>query len=168
MKIRHIPGATNTAADALSRICCPLITFTDADSWLPDYKEDPQFASIFGLSGSLLTADRLHRGRFWKGDLIEVPRRRVQEVLTNFHDGATTGYLGVAKTMDLLSRIFTIPHLRKMVNDFVGSWPTCQVSKAEHASQRGLLQSTVLPCVDCIPFPWIGRLFPNFAGSIAS
>ena len=65
LQIRHIPVATNTAADALSRLaCCPLVASTDADSWLEDYREDHAFASQFGLSVALLSPDRLHRGRF--------------------------------------------------------------------------------------------------------
>ena len=144
LQIRRIPVATNTAADALSRLaCCPLVLSTDTDSWLDDYRADPAFASHVGLSGALLVHDRLHRGRFWEGDLICVPRRQMLEILHFFHDGATQGHFGTAKTLDLISRRFTFPHMRKAVDTFVQSCPACQVSKAEHANPRGLLKSAV-------------------------
>ena len=48
----HIPGVSNTAADALSRIC-PLIE--NEDSWLTDYKADPVLRDkYFKADGTLL------------------------------------------------------------------------------------------------------------------
>ena len=69
LTLKHIPGATNTAADALSRLC-PMISSVDSDTWLFEYKADPEFAALFASSGELLEAASMHRWRVWAGDLI--------------------------------------------------------------------------------------------------
>ena len=57
IEFRHIPGVSNTAADALSRppevnaLLCPLITDSPEHSWLNDYKADPVTrAEFFALT----------------------------------------------------------------------------------------------------------------------
>ena len=122
------------------------------------------FVSHFGLSSALLIPDRAHRGRCWEGDLICVPRRQVWEFLRSFHDGATQGHSGTAKTLAFLARRFASPHVRQAVDSFVRSCPACQVSKAEHANPRGLLQSTILPLRrwQSIALDW--TFLPSFRG----
>ena len=53
LTINHIPGATDTAADALSRLC-PMITSVDGDSWVADYQADPAFKALFNAAGALV------------------------------------------------------------------------------------------------------------------
>ena len=42
LTLKHIPGAPNTEADALSRLF-PMICSVDEDTWLAEYKSDPDF-----------------------------------------------------------------------------------------------------------------------------
>ena len=82
LTIKHIPGATNTAADALSRLC-PVITSVDGDSWVADYQADPAFKALFNAAAALVLSDSLHRGRVWDGDLIRVPVGRFWKLFAN-------------------------------------------------------------------------------------
>ena len=98
----HIPGVSNTAADALSRIC-PLIE--NEDSWLPDYKADPVLRDkYFKAGGTLLDGTHFSRGRIWDVDRIVVPTARVTEVLRNHHPSVLSGHWSTAKTRDLVER----------------------------------------------------------------
>ena len=70
IEFRHIPGASNTAADALSRppegllLACPLIMDSPEHSWLPDYKADPVTRAVFfAPDGSLLPETNFKHGR---------------------------------------------------------------------------------------------------------
>ena len=71
LTIKHIAGATNTAADALSRLC-PMITTVDGDSFVVEYQADHAFKHLFNAAWALVSSDSLHRGRVWEGDLILV------------------------------------------------------------------------------------------------
>ena len=71
LAIKHIPGATITAADALSQLC-PMITSEDGHSWVADYLADPAFKTWFNAAWALVSFDSLHRGRVWAGYLIRV------------------------------------------------------------------------------------------------
>ena len=60
IEFRHIPGVSNTAADALSRppeanpLICPLFTESPEYSWLNDYKADPVTrVEFFATDGQL-------------------------------------------------------------------------------------------------------------------
>ena len=69
LTLNHIPGATNTAADTLSRLC-PMLSSVDADTWVADYRVDPEFSVLFSPAEALLEAASMHRGRVWKEELI--------------------------------------------------------------------------------------------------
>ena len=72
LTIKHITGATNTAADALSRLC-PFIASVYGDSLVADYQADPAFHFLFNAAGRLR---RPTRPPSWSGlgrDLIRVP-----------------------------------------------------------------------------------------------
>ena len=84
-------GTSNTAADALSRVC-PLIE--NEDSWLADYKAGPALRDkYFKADGTLLDSTHISRGRIWEVDRIVVPKARVQEVLRNHHSSVLAGHL---------------------------------------------------------------------------
>ena len=60
IEIAHIPGVTNTAADALSRLACPLLAQAE-DDWKTDYVADPRLGKIyFDAEGTCLIPQSYH------------------------------------------------------------------------------------------------------------
>ena len=163
LTLKHIPGATNTASDALSRLC-PMISSVDADTWLADYRVDPDFSALFSPTGDLLDAASMHRSRVWMEELFRVPLARTQEVVRNFHDGSTSGHRGTSKTLDLLDRRFIFPRMRHIFEEYVRSSPRCQKAKADQKSPRGLLHSVVLPIRRWQSISLDRTMVPPFAG----
>ena len=115
----HIPGTSNTAADALSRLC-PLIA-SDADSsWLADYKADPlTFSQYFAPDGSLLPTTDFKHGRIRRVDRDIVPASRVQEVIHNHHSSVLAGHWSAPKTRHLAERRYSFPGLPTAIEKFV-------------------------------------------------
>ena len=77
LTLKHIPVATNTAADALSRLC-PMISSIDAETRVVEYRVDPELLALFSPAGDRLDAASMHRGRAWREELIRVPLSRTQ------------------------------------------------------------------------------------------
>ena len=100
----HIPGTSNTAADALSRLC-PLIASDSDTSWLADHKAGPlTFSQYFAPDGSLLPTTDYKDGRIWRVDRVIVPAYRVQEVIRNHHSSVLAGHWSAFKTRHLVER----------------------------------------------------------------
>ena len=59
LTLNRIPGATNTAADALSRLC-PMLSSVDADTWVADYRVDSKFSVLFSNTWAPLGAVSMH------------------------------------------------------------------------------------------------------------
>ena len=89
LTIHHIPGTTNSAADALSRdpelmpvmpvmpLVCPVVPAQGGsvpagpayEDWIPDYKNDPYcLAAYFGEDGELKDPTQLYHGKLWYDD----------------------------------------------------------------------------------------------------
>ena len=139
----HNAGVSNTAADAISRIC-PLIE--NNDFWLRDYNADPVLPDkYFKADGTLLDSTHFSRGRIWDVDRIVVPTARITEVLRNHHSSVLSGHWSTAKTRDLVERRYTFPGLLKAVTSFVEACDICQRTKFERGRHRGLLKAIELP-----------------------
>ena len=93
-----------------------MITSVDGDSWVADYLADAAFKALFNAAWAFVSSDSLHRGRVWAGDLIRVPVGRVLEITRDFHDGATSGHGGTAKTASLFARRFQFSKMRQQVH----------------------------------------------------
>ena len=138
IEFRHIPGTSNTAADALSRppeanpLICPLITDSPEHSWLNDYKSDPVTrAEFFATDGSLLPETNFKHGRIWRVDRIIVPASRVQEVIRYHHSSVLSGHWSAPKTRHLVERRYTFPGLPAAIDKFVECCDICQRTKSE-------------------------------------
>ena len=144
LEISHIAGKENTAADALSRLACPLIAVPD--DWTPDYKADPKIAkTYFDAQGNLLLPHAFHHGRLWDADRILVPRNRIKEVIASCHRGLTQGHWGPRKTYDLVARKYVFPHMKVLITEFVRACRVCQHIKPDRRGEQGLLQPLKLP-----------------------
>ena len=145
-ELKHIPGSTNTAADALSRpddeatLC---VFHLDLDmSWEPAYREDPDvyplyFAPAEDNAGAMLQPHEWHHGRFWVDDRIVVPRTKVASVLEQYHDQLVAGHWGIPKTVEIIKRRFTFPCIRQAVLQHVRTCQACQASKPNRARAGG-------------------------------
>ena len=97
-EVKHIPGSTNTAADALSRIAnlqlaIHSLEIDNESSWEDAYKADPMLlAKYFTENGDLKDSTKWHNGRLWEDDLIVVPEAKITSVLTQHHDNMIAGH----------------------------------------------------------------------------
>lgn len=75
-------------------------------------------------------------------DKIMVPdNEEIQlQILRSRHDAPLAGHLGRAKTLDLVTRTFYWPSLRRYVHRYVDGCDLCQRSKSTRHSRYGLLQ----------------------------
>jgi transposase InsO family protein len=78
-------------------------------------------------------------------DLIFVPQSCYVDVLKLRHDTPLAGHFGFLKTLDLVSRDFFWPGMRKFIKDFVSSCDICQRIKPSRHAPYGLLQSLPTP-----------------------
>jgi Integrase zinc binding domain len=56
------------------------------------------------------------------------------------HDAIVSGHLGVAKTIDRISRNFTWPSIQAQVTAYVTTCDRCQRDKSPNQRPSGLLQ----------------------------
>jgi hypothetical protein len=66
-------------------------------------------------------------------------------ILEECHDSPMAGHFGFAKTLDLVSRTFYWPSMRKYIKDYVGGCDICQRSKSSNHKPYGLLQPLPIP-----------------------
>ena len=149
--IHHIPGTTNTAADALSRdpaLISPLLPMPAYEDWTEAYLEDPATkAEFFTEDDELLNPARFYHGHLYRAgdDRIVVPTSKIPFVLAECHDAVMAGHLGVDKTIDLISRKYTFPELRSHVVKHVRECHICQTAKTEHRRARGVVMPLRIP-----------------------
>lgn len=136
-EIRHVPGAANCRADALSR--------------RPDY---------FPLEGGATTDPTNLRQLIPTVDLAAIEDNisndkefikeelRQLDIIENRHCNLQAGHYGLAKTLELIQRDFYWPKMSQMVKKFIDSC-SCIRSKSSKHSPYGLLNP--LPIPDC---PW--------------
>ena len=159
VEIAHLPGKDNTAADALSRLACPMIAQSAAeDDWLAAYKADPKIARIyFDAQGNLTLPHAFHHHRIWDADRILVPRSKIREVIEQCHSTVLQGHWGPRKTFDLVARKYFFPHAKTLVQEFVRACLTCQRIKPDRRGEQGLYRALPLPtrkwqsiCIDWV------------------
>ena len=144
--IQHIPGTTNTAADALSRLC-PVVAGAplEPDSWKQFYLSDPTIGPDYYHDGMLIDPTLWHHGRLWVDDRILVPAAKIAETIAAHHSSVLAGHWGAQKTFDILDRKFIIAEMRARVKEFCRTCDACQRVKADRRNQHGLLEPLSLP-----------------------
>ena len=102
----------------------------------------------------ILTNPRQHHNQFvvkdgmiYCGQQLYIPADREikAELLREAHDVAVSGHVGVAKTVDLLSRTYYWPQLQEDVKDYIKSCLACQSNKARNQPLAGLAHSIPHP-----------------------
>jgi hypothetical protein len=72
------------------------------------------------------------------------------QILKSCHDSVLAGYLGQAKSLELVTRDYHWPGIRQFVNEYVKSCDTCSRNKTPCQAAHGPLQPLPIP-----PAPWL-------------
>ncbi len=67
------------------------------------------------------------------------------QLIRECHDSTVSGHVGIAKTIELVSRHFYWPALHRNVEEYVLSCLACQSNKPSHQSPAGLLKPLPIP-----------------------
>ena len=85
-------------------------------------------------------------GLLYRHGLLHIPKGRSRlHILQTCHDSALAGHFGVMKTIELISRNYWWPSLRKSVASFVQSCDTCARAKTPRHLPYGLLHPLPVP-----------------------
>ena len=106
------------------------------------YEKDPWF-QIQRNSASLTFED----GFFMKGKLIVVPNVGNLKIfiISQHHDLPFAGHFAIEKTLRLVRQGYWWPLMKKDVDTFVRSCPSCQQNKVSSLKPAGLLQPLPVP-----------------------
>ena len=129
-KIRYSLPADSTAQDILSRINgVPSSSTTSTSSQHDDHIEF-----------------HIHDGLLYRGSLLYVPDGVARlQVLETCHDSPLAGHFGISKTMQLITRTYWWPQIRKDVRNFIRSCDICFRSKIPLHLPYGKLQPLPIP-----------------------
>jgi hypothetical protein len=149
-ELRHVPGAKNARADALSRrsdydtgeedntdiIVLPSDVFAqkiqatlhDVDIWCQAVQQTDEHEVLRWVDPHNL---KKHDGLWWKDDALVVGGNNElrRGVIFHFHDTPSMGHPGIANTYALLRRDFWWPNMKKDVEEYVRGCATCQANK---------------------------------------
>ncbi len=67
------------------------------------------------------------------------------QILQDCHDGKTAGHLGQDKTLELISRDYYWPGMRRFVNEYVRTCDTCARNKTPRHRRHGQLHPLPIP-----------------------
>lgn len=157
-KIVYRPGASNAAADALSRHPHPPAQVNAISSvspiWLSEvitgYSADPKTVQLlqelavnpqshppFSLSSGLLR----YNGRVWIGD----NKALQSKIIAALHNSALGGHSGFPVTHSRVKKLFAWRGLKSDVKLFVASCSICLQAKPDRAKYPGLLSPLPVP-----------------------
>lgn len=134
-EIKYRRGTDNSLADTLSRQqlqTCPIGRSDWYQCRLRSVREDPSSNPEFCIQNNRLYRHILHAldfndyksGEEWK---TCVPQAEQKRVLKETHDDPTAGHLGVAKTLNRLSRYYYWPGMLRTATRYLRNCPKCQV-----------------------------------------
>ena len=124
VKIAHIPGTTNSAADSLSRPrgdINPLLPVDPMEDWVQQYEtlDLPVAGYAPWRPNQPRTNTPFHHGKWWLDDRILVPNTRREEVVTNCHDAITAEYWGSRKTLHILQHQYVFDDMEEFVDNHI-------------------------------------------------
>lgn len=158
-RIQYKAGATNRAADALSRqeptddkelAAIAVAKPAWLEAIVASYQQDPNTQQLitrlaldpsseegFALQEGVLK----YQGHIWIG----VDPGTQKTLIAALHDSAAGGHSGFHATYNWVRRLFAWKGLKIMVKEFVQQCQTCQKAKTERISPAGLLQPLPIP-----------------------
>lgn len=131
--IEHVRGNENHCADALSR--------------RSDYEEGskPSPAAILKQQGSSLVFRKQETATLALMDDLHLTATQKAKIIQERHDQKLAGHPGVSKTIELITRDFKWPGMRKDVQRYVDNCDICKKAKHGRHKPYGLLQSPEVP-----------------------
>ncbi|MCW2743449.1 MAG: uncharacterized protein JWR45_3871 [Blastococcus sp.] len=152
--IEYQPGKGNVVADALSRRSDHNLATLHATSATTSallqqvkqaYQQDEQCKAA--LDDPATSTLLVKNGLLYKNDRLYIPNDKDirTKLLHEAHDNSISGHVGVAKTVELLSRNYYWPTLHSDVRSYVLSCSACQANKPTNTLPSGLLQPIPIP-----------------------
>jgi transposase InsO family protein len=131
-KITHVRGTENGRADALSR--------------RSDYEEGskPRPAALLKWNGRDLVYKQPDQSLMMINEFKPTEEQK-QQIISGRHDDKGAGHKGIAKTIELITRDFVWPGLRKDVEEYIRNCDMCKKTKHERHKPYGLLQIPETP-----------------------
>jgi Integrase zinc binding domain len=165
----YVSGASNRAADALSRHDVDPIHFTWVSLNLHNVPSKPLNFIHKGSMNAMVIVNPdkidqlpsqlaedpdfatpyanytgfycIKEGRLFKDHFLSVPRGPLRDTLLNYHhDAAVPGHRGFAKTLSSIRRSYFWPTLRKDAKSFLKYFNACQRPKALRQPLDGLIR----------------------------
>ena len=163
-EIQYTLGKDNTRADALSR--------------RPDYIEGKEPISYVILKTDLVGTLSANPQEFnatlrilrdekeefpIKYRKFSVPKQHMQQCIQDYYDNPTYGYLGVAKTLQLIRRRFIFLEIRTQVTTYIKRYVACQKNKAIRYPKYGnlLFSALLVESQEEVTLDFIIRLLPS-------
>ncbi|GKB46710.1 ty3-gypsy retrotransposon protein [Tanacetum coccineum] len=159
--IEYKPGATNQAADALSRVfeeaeqvTAAFLAFSQPlVGFIGDLRgENETLAELLEIHGKMNNGEVLSGFRRENGLLIYNNRYFLGQesklktlLLREFHDTPSAGHGGIKKTLVGLSALFFWKGMRKSVEEFIKKCVVCQQTKYSTEAPGGYLQPLPTP-----------------------
>jgi hypothetical protein len=151
--IEYKKGQENKAADALScqEHLAAITTITPA--WTEDventYRQDTVYQQLIAqlTVGTTPPSHYTFSSRIIRYGRIVIGLDNVfrNKLLDTFHSSPIGGHSGIWATYQCIKCIFFWPQLKKDVEAFIQTCPTCQRSKGEHCKYPGMLVPLPIP-----------------------
>ncbi|SLM40434.1 reverse transcriptase domain protein [Lasallia pustulata] len=132
-RIQHVRGNDNKCADALSR--------------RTDYEQGskPTPAAILQDKNGIMTFRKQQTDTLALMEDLNLTDKQKLQVIQERHDNKLAGHPGISKTIELITRDFKWPGLRKDVQHYVDNCDTCKKAKHSRHKPYGLLQPPAVP-----------------------
>ena len=76
---------------------------------------------------------------------LVIPMSMKQKVMVSCYDEPTKGHLGVHRMMELVKQWYWWKGMGNDIENYVKSYPVCQVMKSDHRKKVGPLQPIPIP-----------------------
>ena len=110
--------------------------------WWPDYLNYTKIRKDYFIHDTELLMDPTirHNGRPWHNDRIIVPKARLLEIISQYHNLPSSGHCGVERTVGMFKRRYRFDYMRQRVRRYCRTCVPCQQAKTRHNRPRGLVE----------------------------